>query len=713
MAGLPPRGARLPPPRTVPDSTAASGRAPLWRVLLAAGLAVFSLLPVYEWLPGVRLSPMLGVTTLDWYRNTTEGWLSGTAIVLGMGFVLLVLGRRVAFLAPGTVSGWAERVSARRGTFVAIAALALLVYVTVALTAFGGRPLIIDEITQLLQARIYAGGRLWEPTAAHPEFLNSLLMVDHEGRHFSQMSPGASLVLAVFELLRMPWLTGPVTGAIAVWAFADMLLAGGEDRKTTFGAALLLAFAPFALFMSGSYMNHVPTLMWCLLGGAAAARVARGDARRPALLAAWCGFAFGMAAIIRSVEGLAFALPAAIWLLALVAKRRLPPSIVPAGIAGVAIPFAFLAWVNLNTTGAPFLLGYVIQWGAEHGLGFHASSPWGPQHTPIRGVGLTSLYFLRLNLYLFEAPIPSLLPAFATLALWPRFRAVDRYLLAVTGLVVGLYWYYWFDGFWLGPRFYYSFLPIATLLTARLPALLRARLGQGDGYRFAMGAALTAVLVTMAALVPQRWHSYSTMFPSMRWNADSASREAGIDRGLVFVRETWGAQLLSRMWALGMQRTRAERLYFSTDLCILDEAVARLERDGTRGAPAERALLALGRDSARTVASPFSADTTQRYLPGTRYTPRCLERLRGDSSGTTLLPPRWLARREGIVYVRDLHERNLLVAEDFGDRPWYLLKPDGAEPGTMPRFVPLDRDSARRAWRARLAGDTTALQPTD
>ena len=44
------------------------------------------------------------------------------------------------------------------------------------------------------------------------------------------------------------------------------------------GAVVLFAFAPFAVFMAGSHMNHVPTLMWLMLAMAAMARVMSSDA---------------------------------------------------------------------------------------------------------------------------------------------------------------------------------------------------------------------------------------------------------------------------------------------------------------------------------------------------------------------------------------------------------------------------------------------------
>jgi len=63
------------------------------------------------------------------------------------------------------------------------------------------------------------------------------------------------------------------------------------------------------------------------------------------------------------------------------------------------------------------------------------------------------------------------------------------------------------------------------------------------------------------------------------------------------------------------------------------------------------ALIPLTRDSARTIASPWSSDATERFLPGTRYSLRCRPRLEEDRDGFTVLAPLLLARARGNGYV--------------------------------------------------------------
>jgi hypothetical protein len=338
-------------------------------------------------------------------------------------------------------------------------------------------------------------------------------------------------------------------------------------------------------------------------------------------------------------------------------------------------------------------------WGKAHGLGFHAA-PYGPPHTPVRGLELVNLYFLRLQTYLFESPVPSLLPVLITFTLSRRLDAFDRYLLSSGALLVGLYFAYWHDGFYLGPRFVYPLAPALTLWTARLFPLVRERLGSGLAYRTTVYSSAVAVLATVVVLVPARAAEYARSFVTMRWDPDRAARSAGIKNTVVLVRESWGAQLMARMWALGISRSETELLYRSVDSCLLEHQLLSLERSSLRGGAAFQAMRPLLRDSSRVVASPFSPDRTERVLPGTHYTARCVQRINEDRAGFTLLPPLLLAQYGGNVFVRDLHERNAWLLSRYPNRPLYLLRPPTSAEGSSPRFYPLSRDSLVRAWRS-------------
>lgn len=663
----------------------------------AVFLLVFGFLPLVNWIPGGHEAP--------WYRGLVAEWASGGAIVIGVAAVLTILSRRVAVLRP---EAWLGRslssvVVPSPATIPIIAALAFALYAAIARFLFDAHPLVIDEVVQTFQAQILAGGRLWLPTSPHPEFVSELNIIDWGGKTYSHFPIGGPAMLALGELIHAPWLVGPVAGALSVVFFAAMLSAIEPGRGTRVAATVLFAVAPFTAFMAGSYMNHVTALTWLLLGLAGLAKVTASDKSHPWWAFA-CGMGFGCSAAIRPIDAAIFALPAGLWLCARAVARTSFRDLAAAAL-GMALPLALLMWVNLETTGAPLRFGYQVMWGGNVGLGFHPS-PWGDPHTPLRGLELLNLYFIRLQTFLYETALPSLVPVIAALALTRRLSSFDRYLLAASGLLVGAYFAYWHDGYYLGPRFMYPLLPVLVLWTARLPRIGAERFGHPTAARAVLFAYLVSGILAIGVALPIRARQYHASFRSMRWDVTRAAAAAGARNAVVFVRETWGAQLLVRMWALGVPRGDAERIYNHSDACVLDHAIAALQRAPGSAVINDamlRALDATTADSSRLVRSSFSPDTSERFLPGHRYTQDCVDRINEDRGGTTLLAPLLLAR-DGNVYVRDLHERNAELAREYPTRSLFLLRPPSALSGVAPVFYPLSRDSLLAAGHLLVAG---------
>jgi hypothetical protein len=391
---------------------------------------------------------------------------------------------------------------------IGIVATAAVLYVVVARMVFSGRPLLIDEIIQVVQARIFASGRLWLPVPAHPEFTSSMHLID-TGKLYGQFPAGGPAMLALGTLFRAEWLVGPVAGTVSALAFARLLRLIEPSSFVRRLALALFALAPFVVFMSGSHMNHVTSLMWLMLATTALFIAVRDEAPH-AIAALACGFALGMAATIRPVDALAFALPTGLWFLL---RTWWQPvrwrELMGAGI-GVALPVVVLGAVNWATTGAPLRFGYTVMWGRSHDVGFHAA-PWGDLHTPVRGLELLNLYFLRLQSYLFETAFPALLPAIAWLALGrahdratglPRGVCAPACSIPRTGTMVSISdrvsCSRWRPRWRSGPR----------AVTLPSPTLARRALGV---------ALVTGVVMGLAMLVPIRVRQYQGMI-SLRWN---------------------------------------------------------------------------------------------------------------------------------------------------------------------------------------------------
>jgi hypothetical protein len=663
-----------------------SGRVALARVS-AVALAVLSFLPFANWIAGGHEAPF--------YAFSVTEWASGSAISVGSSIVLFLVFRRFGWWPSGwsRLSEVAVRHQAQTGVF--LGATSLTLFAIVAQKVLSGRPLLIDEIVQVMQARIFAEGRLSRVADVNPEFFSALHVVDLNGSVFSQFPPGGPLMLLPGVLTGLTWLTGPVFGAIAVVAFWHLVRSTEESPSVALGAAALLVVTPFMLFMAGSHMNHVPTLAWLCLA-LAALRRATTNGSGPAI--AWfTGFCLGMMVAIRPVDGAAFALPAGLWMLVRTVRRQSSIASLLASALGVALPVAAVLAYNVATTGSASLFGYEMLWGASHGLGFH-QAPWGVTHTPARGLELVNLYFLRLQTYLFETPLPSLVPGIAALALVPRLAAFDRYLLASSALLVAGYLAYWHDGFFLGPRFLYLLLPVLVLWTARLPLIVRERFPGSGADRVVLLAYVVSAAIAMLASLPTRARQYAGGLSSMRHDYLAPARTAGVEGALILVRESWGAQLIARLWGLGISRSDTEALYRTVDTCLLEETITGVEGSGLRGSAALERLRPLTKDSLRLVESTLSPDKTERVLPGATYSRLCQQRILEDRGGYTFLAP-VLARDAGTnLYARDLHARDTLLMRRYADRPVYVLRATSSGVGAPLVLEPLRLDSARAEW---------------
>ncbi len=648
--------------------------------LVVAALLVLSLLPVPNWFPSERSVP--------WYPFVVQQWLVGAAWIGTAAVALGLLSRR----KPGL---WRDGSLARAlASFDPIhpRALGLIVggatlgYLAVAAGVFERRPLLIDEVVQVFQARTYAMGRLWLPVDPDPAFRSTLNLVEDQGRWFSHFPPGWALLLTLGELIGAPWVVGPVVGGLTVWMWGLILRRIEPSPSVRAGALLIAAFAPFTVFVAASHMNHGPALFWIL---AAVAGWLAFMKRPRRLTGVMVGLAIGMAAITRPAEAAAFGLPAALWGLWWAKSRgRFAP--LAWIVLGVVPPLVFLGLVNGATTGSFLTSGYQLLWGPNVGLGFHPA-PYGPPHTPGRGFELVALYLLRLNTFLLEAPIPGLLMAGVALGLSGPLRPADRYFLGSALALLLVYFAYWHDGFFLGPRFVYPLVPILALWTARLPSVIAGRFGTGLAHRATGYAMALALAGTLATGLPARLGGTSALAPGMRFDADGAAALAGIRDAVILVRESWGSQLLARMWALGISKPASERYYRHIDACRLDRALAEQERSVGGTGPVESVLGPLMADSAGLVRSPFSPDSSERFLPGAPYAPGCLARVNEDRQGTAILAPFLLSRRPDLWFVRDLQERNRVILAAHPTASVYLLYQTPGAPN--PVIVPASRDS--------------------
>jgi hypothetical protein len=655
---------------------------PLWSrwtaLTIAILVAALGALPIASWVPG-------GLTDPGYSRRWLE-WGYGSSICAGAAILFAILGGSTNFAA--SVSGLRARASDRIGRHpwrsdLAAAAICLLVYVITALSVLDAKPLLIDEIVQVLQARTYASGQLSSATDSARAFFSVLHVVDIGERTYSQFPPGWPAMLALASLAKVEWLAGPVCGAVAVLLFARLLRrVFPAEPLTAFFGALLFGLAPLSVFQFASHMSHGPVVMWLLLATLFLTRTFAVGTRSAVGDGAAAGLAAGAAFAVRPLDAVAFIVPAAVWIFARAARDRSARLPALAAAAGAFLPLCAVLWVNANTTGNPLQFGYSALWGPSHGLGFHAA-PWGDAHTPARGLELLSVYVTRLNSYLFETPFPSLLPAIAALCFIPRLTAIERFLAAAVLVHAAFYFSYWHDGFYLGPRFVVPWIPLLVLLSIRFLRVIDSSRVDPRVRRGIIGACSAAVLLAAAVALPVRVSQYQSGLTSMRTDYAAEAARAGVTNAVVFVKESWGSQLVARMWELGISRAAVAALYAKVDACVLEHEIRTLENAATRGMQAERALEALLTDSQRVRASTVSPDTTERMLPGAVYDAECSAQVSADQAGYALYPPFLLDNSSGNMYVRDLGNRDSAIVRRFAGRRAFRVSRHGVD-GSAP-----------------------------
>lgn len=340
-------------------------------------------------------------------------------------------------------------------------------------------PHVEDEAAYLFQAQTYAHGALAlpaPPETAQPGLAFYLIEI-RDGLWFPTTPPGWPAVLTLGVLLGAPWLVNPVLGALSV------LLAHGITRRLAGRMqadvlALLMATSPWFLGASASLMPHntaifLTLLSWWLL------MLTPKTARATLLSAALAGLAMGWVFTTRQLEGVLIGTLTGLWLVwrwkqGGGAIRTLAYS------AGAILSGSVYLIHNHLMTGNflyPPLARYLdAQWksgGNAYGFGPNIGPPggWGDLdialgHWPSEGLINTLHNLSALQLELFGWGVGSLALIFA-LILWGRLKAREYAMLAICVVIIGAMFLYWFSGgYYLGPRYWFSLLFPALLLSS-------------------------------------------------------------------------------------------------------------------------------------------------------------------------------------------------------------------------------------------------------
>ncbi len=605
-----------------------------------------------------------------------ESWVLGALVVAVIG----LLAGRLARHAPAPA--WPT--PSPRLAVPVLAAVLTALALWVMRDVFAGNPHLVDEMAQLLHARALAAGRVALPVPVPAEaFLITHTWVIN-GLWFSQYPPGETVLLALGLLAHAEWLVNPLLaglGTICLYYAAR----GLYGPKTALTAVCLWVAAPWVMFMSGTYLNHVgaTTLAlatWALIWGPRRHRWWHG---------ALAGLAIAGVAAHRPLDAVAAAVPVMLWII----HRRAWRTMVLMAAGGAPILLAW-AWFNWRIFGNPFTLGYAILYGEEHGLGFH-TDPWGEPYNPWVGLSNMVLAVQRLNIYLYEWPIPALLPLVVWALAGPQ-RGWRDVLLAL-GLIAApiLYFFYWHSGFYLGPRFYFAAAPFLIIATARAWrwAWRLARRAPTRWLRADVALAVAAATVLVwgwIQIVPQRVLVYRTGLATMKQHPERELAARGVRQALVLVPESWGSRVMVGLWGLGVSPGMAERAYRHYDTCDLFQLTLLARGAGVDGADVETRLT---QDMIFGPPPPPRMESWPDPSIKLRSTPPevCQVELRRDLAGFTLYG--YLAWRNpvgldsGIVFARDMFERNDQILRHYPGWEVWRYAPPAGRPDTLPVLV--------------------------
>ena len=650
----------------------------LW-LLLGAALLVLPALPLPAWSNAPDQGPL--------WMSHVASWGIGLVVVATVGALVGWLGRHA-----DRRQAWPS-VSAR--VAVPVLAVALTVAsVVVMLVVFVGNPHLVDEIAQLFHARVFAAGRLAAPAPEPPgAFLITHTWITPAG-WVSQYPPGHTLILALGLLARAEWLINPLQAGLSL-ILVYLVARGLYGRRTALAAAVLWALSAWVMFMSGTYMNHVTATSLTLAAAALVVAPRRVNARH----AVAAGLVLAACAATRPLDAVAAAVVPIVWI---VLQRRW--TLVPWMVLGGTPVMLLWGYLNWRIYGNPLTLGYTAVYGAEHGLGFH-SDPWGRPYTPLMGLSNMAIAIRRLHIYLYEWPIPALLP----LAIWgvAARRLTWRDLLVACGVAAApvLYFFYWHSGFYLGPRFYYVVAPFLVIGMARAWrwGWVSARRLRMPFLRADVALATAAVVVVgwgWIGILPKRWDSYSTGLATLKLHPERALAARSVTHALVLVPESWGSRVGVRLWVLGVPPGLGERVYRRLDTCDL-YGVIRAAEDQQWSPEETASRLQAVMDTAPPPPPLLAtwADPTLRFR--LNYTPAepCQVELRRDLAGFTLYG--YLAWRNeiglgsGVVFARDLYELNGPLLERYPGWEIWRYAPPRDRPNGLPVLTRLRESGSR------------------
>ncbi|MBL7662220.1 glycosyltransferase family 39 protein [bacterium] len=617
-------------------------------------------------LPLLPLASIFGPLPDQHSFRPPASWIGGIALVISLGGVAQLLVPQ--YFGNFCKAKWRDFLKFPDSRFLLLAIslyLAIVFKLTLALSS--GSPFFLDALVQSFQAQTFASGRVVLERPVHPEFFLIPNVVLDQTTWYSQFPPLHALLLSIglffgSELLAILILCA---GTILFFYFALKNIYGLETARLS--TILLLTSCPFFLIINLSFMNHISTLFlicaafWALSTGECSSGL------RPYLLAGLC---LGSSFLVRPLTALA-TFP--IFLFATLRAKKVSASIL--FTVGFFFAASLLYAYNAATTGEFFVSGYEKLWGSAHQLGFH-QTPWGFDHSALRGLKeqLLNLYLLEDSL--FSWPIPSLWLLGILLFKFPyTLKSWDRYLLSLLALTLLAYLCYWHRDSLFGPRYIYCAAIMSVIpLTARVLILLKEALSNSAQVIFTLLG--VAIVFSNSITLLIRLPGLQAQNSIYRESAIKTAQGAGIESGLIFVAVPWAQRVTNQLRAADFPPTLVDRAYLQGDICELHLMLTQFQQKIITREEMQKVLEQASRDHVQ--AKLYPGNIIARLKDPKNIAESCAEELRYDALGYTSYLPHFLENRfpldRPFIVAIDLRAKNKLLVQDFPGLKPYLYR---------------------------------------
>jgi len=420
-----------------------------FRLFLCAAL-LFLIFPWGEW---IRLSTATsrGEWSLHIYTET---------VFLYGSFLFLHLLRNIASHVDPLFSKFLELLSKR--SLLWLFPLLFLVF-TLCITFFIYRlkPIVQDSAAHIFQAKIFLNGKLFAPAPPAPDFFSIVgdMLVIKDGRWFGMYQPGFAAILALAMLIKAEWFICPILGAATIGIWISYVRRWHNPQAAGL-FALLALLSPFLFMMSATIMVFTPELFTatCVIY---LCRLQTEEEKkwRYALIFLLLLYA----TLVRSFSVVPFLAP----VLAYTSWNRFRARsyLCPVAMAGgIILGAAIMMWYQQQTSGNPFLPGYLIEYpDVGYGFGKHFAG----EHTLTKSLENISNNLLGIDEWLNGWLSGSMFFAILFFLVEKRIQKWDVLLLLGCAGLASFYFFFFFQDLFFGPRYYYCFAPVFLLMVTR------------------------------------------------------------------------------------------------------------------------------------------------------------------------------------------------------------------------------------------------------